>query len=105
MHPDLAKQRSFKDPLDRLLRFHGTLSTKMCKLVSKNVDSKGDPTIMVFKLGCSSELTIRCLYNICSVLRKAFKAKAGVYSREVAVLPCTSKSGAFSSPGEAEFSC
>jgi len=59
----------------------------MCKPDSKNVDSKGDPTIMVFKLGCSSELTIGCLYNICSVLRKTFKAKLGVYAREVAMLP------------------
>jgi len=33
----------------------------------------GRPTIMVFKLGCSSELTIGCLYNICSVRRTAFK--------------------------------
>jgi hypothetical protein len=76
----------------------------MCKPDSKNIDSKGDPTIMVFKLGCSSELTIGCLYNICSVLRKAFKTEPGGY-REVAVLPRTSESGAFSSAGGAEFSC
>jgi len=49
---------------------------------------------MVFKLGCSSELNIGCLYNICSVLRKAFKAKAVVYSREVAVLPSLAHSRA-----------
>ena len=101
MHPNLADQHSFKYPPDRLLRFHGTLSTEeMCKPDSKNVDSRGDPTIMVFKRGCSSGLTIGCLNNIRSVLRKAFKTNPGVYSREVAVLPRTSKSGTFSEGGD-----
>lgn len=50
-----------------------------------DVDDR-DPTIMAFKRGCSSGLTIGRFNNIRSVLRKA---KPDVFSREVAVLPRT----------------
>ena len=101
MHPHPANQPSFKYPPNRLLQFRGTLSNyEMRNPSPKNVDDRGDPTIMVFKRGCSSELTIGCVNNIRSVLRKAFKTKPDVFSNEVAVLPRTSKSGAFSEGGD-----
>ncbi|ETW74622.1 hypothetical protein HETIRDRAFT_332132 [Heterobasidion irregulare TC 32-1] len=101
MHPNPANQPSFEYPPNRLLQFRGTLSNdEMCKPNPKNIDDRGDPTIMVFKRGCSSGLTVGCLNNICSVVRKAIKTKPGVFSKEVAVLPRTSKSGAFSEGGD-----
>jgi len=103
MHPDPANQPSFKYPPNRLLQFCGILSNyEMRNPNLKNVDSdnRGDPTIMVFKRGCSSGLTIGCFNNIRSVLRKAFKTKPDVFLNEVAMLLRTSKSGAFSEGGD-----
>jgi hypothetical protein len=101
MHPDHAIQPSFKYPPDRLLKFHSILSNdEMCRPNPNNVDDRGDPAIMAVKRGCTSGLTIGRLNNTRSILRKAFKAKPGEYSMEVAVLPRTSQSGAFSEGGD-----
>jgi len=91
----------FKYPPGRLLRLYGALSiAEMCKSDSKNVDSKATRPSWSSSLAAA----LSSLSDVCLVLRKAFK-KPGVYSREVAVLPRTSKSGAFSNAGRAEFSC
>ncbi|KAH9967052.1 hypothetical protein BGW80DRAFT_1341118 [Lactifluus volemus] len=101
MHPDHAIQPSFKYPPDRLLKFHSILSNdEMCRPNPNNVDDRGDPAIMAVKRGCTSGLTIGRLNNTRSILRKAFKAKPGEYSMEVAVLPRTSQFGAFSEGGD-----
>ncbi|KAI0277793.1 hypothetical protein BGY98DRAFT_977540, partial [Russula aff. rugulosa BPL654] len=101
MHPHIANQPSFEFPGDRILEFHGTLTIdQMHSPDPKNVDSRGEPTIMVLKRGATTGLTVGCLNNIRSILRKPFKALAGEYSMEVAVLPRTSKSGAFSDGGD-----
>ncbi|KAF9472734.1 hypothetical protein BDN70DRAFT_925528 [Pholiota conissans] len=101
MYPHLANQNSFKFPVDRLLHFHGVLSIgEMQTPDPKNVDSRGNPTIMVLKRGLSTGLTVGCLNNICSILRKPFKSLAGTYSMEFAVLPRSYKSGSFSDEGD-----
>jgi hypothetical protein len=101
MHPHYANQPSFKYPGDRLLRFRGTLSDdEMHNPNLRNIDERNDPTIMVIKPGCSSGLTVGCLNNIRSVLRYPLKNKPGAYSKEVAILPRSSKSGAFSEGGD-----
>ncbi|KAG8984547.1 hypothetical protein FRB90_005244, partial [Tulasnella sp. 427] len=103
MRPNHANQPepSFKYPLDRLLQFRGTLSNEEIRSRGlENVDDRGDPTIMVLKRGCASGLTIGCINNLRSVLRKAFKTKPEEYSKEVAVLPHTYKSGSFSEDGD-----
>lgn len=98
MHPNHANQPSFKYPPNRLLQFRGTLSNdEMLKPDSRNVDKRGDPTIMVIKRGCTSGLTIGCLNNVRSILRRPFKTG---FSREIGVLPRSSKSGPFSKGGD-----
>ena len=78
MHPNYANQPTFKYPGDRLLQFRGILSNdEMRKPNPKKVDERGDPTIMVFKRGCTTGLTIGCLNNIRSIKRNAFKKKPG----------------------------
>jgi hypothetical protein len=100
MQPHIANQPSFKLPGNRLLHFYGILSIdQMRNPDPKNVDSRGEPTIMVLKRG-STGLTVGCLNNIHSILHKPFKALACEYSMEVAVLLRTSKSGAFSDGGD-----
>jgi len=100
MHPSYANQSSFKYPGDRLLRFHGILSDEeMRNPDPRNVDERNDPT-MVIKRGCTSGLTVGCLNNIRSVLRYPLKNKPGGYSKEVAILPRSSRSGAFSEDGD-----
>ena len=101
MHPHIANQPSFEFPGDRILEFHDTLTIdQMHSPDPKKVDSRGERTIMVLKRGATTGLTVGCLNNIRSILRKPFKALAGEYSMEVAVLPRTSKSGAFSDGGD-----
>ncbi|KAG8980698.1 hypothetical protein FRB90_007531 [Tulasnella sp. 427] len=103
MRPNHANQPepSFKYPLNRLLQFRGTLSNEEMRSHSpKDVDDRGDPTIMVLKRGCTSGLTVGCINNLHSVLRKAFKTKPEEYSKEVTVLPHTHKSGSFSEAGD-----
>jgi len=92
---------SFEFPGDRLLHFCGVLSTdQMRNPDPENVDSRGEPTTMVLKRGSATRLTVGCLNNIRSILRKPFETLAGEYSMEVAVLPRTSESGAFSDGGD-----
>ncbi|KAI0732066.1 hypothetical protein C8Q72DRAFT_775196 [Fomitopsis betulina] len=55
---------------------------------------------MVLKNGNTSGLTVGRLNNVCSVVRHYFKDQPGMASKEVAILPRTSKSGAFSAPGD-----
>ncbi|KAF9480021.1 hypothetical protein BDN70DRAFT_857648, partial [Pholiota conissans] len=101
IRPHLANQNSFKFPVDRLLRFHGVLSIgEMQTPDPENIDSRGDPTIMILKRGLSTGLTVGCLNNIRSILRKPFKSMASTYSMEFAVLPRSYKSGSFSDEGD-----
>jgi len=101
MRPHSTADMSFTYPPNRLLQFCGILSdVEMSTPNPENVDSRGDPTIMVIKRGGSSGLTVGCLNNIRSVLRTAFKTRPAEYSREVAVLSRTSQSGPFSDDGD-----
>ena len=101
MHPCCTNPVSFVYPGNHLLQFHSTLSNaEMLNPNPSNVDDRGDPTIMVFKHGYGSGLMVGCLNNIHLILCKAFRTKLCEYPREVAVLPHTSKSGAFSKGGD-----
>ncbi|TFY52100.1 hypothetical protein EVJ58_g10202 [Rhodofomes roseus] len=101
MYPDSANPHSFDYPGNRLLRFSGTLSDEeMRRPPLHTKDQDKDAVIMVLKNGNTSGLTVGCLNNVRSVVRHYFKDQPGVASKEVAVLPRTSKSGAFSAPGD-----
>ncbi|KAG8968959.1 hypothetical protein FRB90_010782, partial [Tulasnella sp. 427] len=101
MCPHPANPSSFKYPGDRLVKFFGTiLDSQMGNPDRKTLDHDHDPVIMVIKRGSTSGLTVGRLNSIRSVMRYYFKGKPGQSSREVAVLPRNSKSGAFSEPGD-----
>jgi hypothetical protein len=88
-------------PQNRLLEFHGTISDKeMWKPSPKTLDHEDDPCIMVIKRGYASDLTIGRLNTIRSFTRVYFKGQPSQMSKEVAVLPRNSESGAFSKPGD-----
>ncbi|KIK08967.1 hypothetical protein K443DRAFT_498451 [Laccaria amethystina LaAM-08-1] len=72
----------------------------MGKPDNKTLDHDNEPVIMVIKRGGASGLTVGRLNTIRSVLRYYFEGKPGQSSREVAVYPRNSKSGAFSEPGD-----
>ncbi|KAI0950654.1 hypothetical protein AcW1_007905 [Taiwanofungus camphoratus] len=101
MYPHPANPNSFNYPGDRLLRFTGTVSDEeMRSPPSATKDQDNDPVIMVIKNGNTSGLTVGRLNDIRSFVRRYFKGQDGTMSKEVAVLPRTSKSGAFSAPGD-----
>jgi len=93
----------FEYPGDGLLRFTGTIPDReMWKPSADTLDHNHDPCIMVIKRGYGSGLTVGRLNNIRSFTRFYFKNKPGQMSKEVAVLPCNSNSGAFSIVGDSD---
>jgi hypothetical protein len=101
MCPHPANPPSFKYPGNRLLKFSGTISDEeMWNPTLRTLDHDNDPCIMVIKRGNASDLTVGRLNNIRSFIRIYFKDQPGQVSKEVAILPRNSKSGAFSEPGD-----
>ncbi|KAF8337997.1 uncharacterized protein EI90DRAFT_3041264, partial [Cantharellus anzutake] len=101
MSPHPTNPPSFKYPGNRLLKFYGTISDEeMWKLGPKTVDHHNDPSIMVIKRGYGSGLTVGRLNTIRSFTRVYFKGQPSQMSKEVAVLPRNSESGAFSKLGD-----
>lgn len=101
MYPHPANPTSFKYPIDRLLRFSGTVSDQeMFRPNPKNKDHDNDPVIMVLKKGNTSDLTVGRLNTIRAFTREYFEGKPGEMSKEVGVLPRNSKSGPFSYRGD-----
>ncbi|KAK7045947.1 hypothetical protein VNI00_006942 [Paramarasmius palmivorus] len=92
---------SFKYPGNRLLKLHGIISDEeMWNPNSKNLDHDNDPCIMVLKRGNASDLTVGRLNTVRSFTRVYSNGKPGKVSKELAVLPRNSKSGAFSRRGD-----
>ncbi|KAI1793435.1 hypothetical protein LXA43DRAFT_917078 [Ganoderma leucocontextum] len=101
MYPHNDNPHSFEYPGDRLLRFFGTVSdAEMYKPNSKTMDQDNDPVIMVLKNGNTTNLTVGRLNTIRAFTRTYFKGEPGEMSKEIAVLPRTSKSGPFSDKGD-----
>ncbi|KDQ18368.1 hypothetical protein BOTBODRAFT_28784 [Botryobasidium botryosum FD-172 SS1] len=101
MYPSPANPHSFDYPGDRLHRCRGILSDKdMLNPDPRTKDQDNEPTIMAIQNGNVSGLQIGRVNDIRSVVRRYFENQPGVSSREVAVLPRTSKSGPFSKPGD-----
>ena len=63
-------------------------------------DQVNDPVLMVLKNGNTSNLTVGRLNTIRTFTRVYFRGQPGEMSKEVAVLPRTSKSGPFSDKGD-----
>ncbi|KAF8901986.1 hypothetical protein CPB85DRAFT_1256183 [Mucidula mucida] len=101
MYPHLANPHSFDYPGDCLHRCRGILSDRdMLNPNPKTKNQDAEPTIMAIQNGNGSGLQVGRINNICSVVRRYYNNLPGVSSREVAVLPYTSKSGPFSKPGD-----
>lgn len=101
MNPHTANPSSFKYPADHLLRFFRTVpNEKMYKLDPKTKDQDNEPVIMVMKNGNTSRLTVGRLNTTRAFVRTYFKGKPSVMSKEIAVLPRTSKTGPFSAKGD-----
>ena len=101
MFPHPANPPSFKYPRNRLLKLYGTISDEeMWKPNPKTLDHANEPCIMVIKRGHASDLTVGRLNTIRSFTRVYFKGQPGQISKEVAVLSHSSKSAAFSAPGD-----
>ena len=99
---DPANPLSFDYPVDRLYKFHGTIPDEEMWKPSPTggtFDREGNPIIMVVKNGSTSGITIGRLNDIRSFTRHYF-GNPGTTSKEVAVLPRNSDSGAFSYPGD-----
>ena len=101
MHPNPGNPNSFTYPGNRLLRFSGTVSDEEMRSPPPGTrGQENDPVIMVLKNGNTSGLTVGRLNNIRSFVRHYFKGEPGETSKEVAVLPRSSESGAFSATGD-----
>jgi hypothetical protein len=101
MSPHPANLSSFKFPGNRLLKFNSTIpDEEMWKPSPKTFDHDNDPCITVIKRGHASDLTVGRLNTIRSFTKVYCKGQPGQMSKEVAVLPRNSKSGAFSKPGD-----
>ncbi|KAI0778749.1 hypothetical protein BD413DRAFT_490094 [Trametes elegans] len=101
MHPQLANPSAFKYPGDRLLHLCGTVSDdEMYKPDPKTKDQDNDPAIMVLKNGNTTKFTVGRLNTIRAFTRTYFEGNPGAMSKEIAVLPRSSKSGPFSAKGD-----
>ncbi|QRV99785.1 hypothetical protein RhiJN_27804 [Ceratobasidium sp. AG-Ba] len=101
MYPHGANAPSFKYPGDRLLRFSGTPpDVEMYNSTPKTQDQNNNSVIMVLKNGNTTNLTVGRLNTIRAFTCTYFKGEPGKMSKEIAVLPRTSKSGPFSGKGD-----
>ncbi|KAK0442869.1 hypothetical protein EV421DRAFT_551705 [Armillaria borealis] len=98
MYPNPKNPRSFMYPVDRLLRLQGTIPDEEMRHPPA-LDLNGDPCLMVIKRGNTTGLTVGRANNICSFARYYEDDKAET-SKEWAILPFDSKSGAFSAKGD-----
>ena len=99
MHPNPRNAHSFTYPADRLLRLRGTIPDKEMRRPTA-FDHNDEPCIMVIKRGNTTGLTIGRANNIFSYTRKHFEDDTTKTSKEWAILPFNSKSGAFSEKGD-----
>ena len=101
MDPHRTKPRAFDYPVDRLLKFCGMISDEeMWKPSPNTLDRENVPVILVIKRGYATGLTVGRLNTIRSFTRVYVKDQPGQVSKEIAVLPRNSTSGAFSTPGD-----
>ncbi len=90
---------SFLYPLDRLLRLQGTIPDEEMRHPTA-LDQNDDPCLMVIKRGSTTGLTVGRANDICSYARIYYDDDKAETSKEWAILPFDSKSGAFSEKGD-----
>jgi hypothetical protein len=99
MHPNPRNAPSFTYPDDRLLRLRGTIPDEEMRHPTA-LDQNNEPCLIVIKRGNTTGLTVGRANNICSYTRIYFSDSKAETSKEWAILPFDSKSGAFSAKGD-----
>ena len=99
MCPNCKNAHKFTFPDDRLLRLQGTIDVNEMRKPT-TYDQNDEPCLMVMKVGRATGLTIGRANNILSFTRTYFGDNDCGVSKEWAILPFDSKSGAFSEKGD-----
>ncbi|EJD02803.1 uncharacterized protein FOMMEDRAFT_156149 [Fomitiporia mediterranea MF3/22] len=101
LHVDfgLNSASSFEYPFDSLLKLHGTIPDEEMRYRTA-LDHDGLPCLMAIKRGISTGLTVGRANNIFSYVRNYSDHDNPKTSKEWAILPRNSKSGAFSEKGD-----
>jgi hypothetical protein len=99
MYPNVKNPRSFKYPRDRLLMLRGTISDEDMRRPT-SLDQSNEACLMVIKDGAATGVTIGRASGIVSYVRVCHDDDIQGISKEWAILPYDSKSGAFSAPGD-----
>ncbi|QRW07475.1 hypothetical protein RhiLY_06474 [Ceratobasidium sp. AG-Ba] len=100
MHPHPTNSPSFEYPGNRLDFFGLIPDEQMAKHNNKVLDNDKDSGIMSVKRGGASGLTVGRLNTLRSIVRHYFEGKPSQSSREAAIYPRNSNSGASSEPGD-----
>ncbi|PBK75246.1 hypothetical protein ARMSODRAFT_929310 [Armillaria solidipes] len=99
MRPNPKNPHSFMYPVDRLLRLQGTIPDEEMRHPPAR-DLNDDPCLMVIKRGNTTGLTVGRANNICSFAHNYYDDDKAETSKEWAIFPFDSKSGAFSDKGD-----
>ena len=99
MHPNLCNRSIFQYPVNRLLKLHGKISFEEMRAPT-SLDENGEPCLMVIKRGRTTGLTIGRASELESFSRDIWGDGTTQISKEWAILPRNSKSGAFSAKGD-----
>ncbi|KAK0218117.1 hypothetical protein IW262DRAFT_1117502 [Armillaria fumosa] len=99
MDPTPQNARTFTYPIDRLLRLKGTIPDEEMRHPTA-LGQNNDPCLMVMKRGNTTGLTVGRANDICSYARYCYNGDIAETSKEWAILPFDSKSGAFSDKGD-----
>ncbi|KAG8703591.1 hypothetical protein FRC08_002747 [Ceratobasidium sp. 394] len=99
MCPDPRNLQSFKYPRGRLLRLKDTIPDEETRHPT-TLDQNGDPHLVVIKRGHATGLTVGHANDIYSYARNYYDDGNAETSKEWAILPFDSESGAFSEEGD-----
>jgi hypothetical protein len=99
MRPNPQNAQSFTYPLDRLLMLKGTISDEEMRHPTV-LDENDNPCLLVIKHGNTTGLTVGRANDICSYACSYDDEDNAKTSKEWAILPFNSKSGAFSDKGD-----
>jgi len=99
MSPGPRNAHSFKYPLDGLLRLKGTIPDEEMRNPTA-LDENNNPCLMIIKRGNATGLTVGRANDVFSYVRDYNGGGNNKTSKEWAILPFDSKSGAFSEKGD-----
>ncbi|KAI6006447.1 hypothetical protein EDC04DRAFT_3123797 [Pisolithus marmoratus] len=98
MYTNPQNAEFFIYPYDRLLRLNGTISDHEMRHPT-SLDQNNVPCLLVIKRGGATSLTVGCANDVCSFVRH-YHGPPVKTSKEWAILPFDSRSGAFSAEGD-----